>query len=96
MSRKTSLVHAKDLKIGSNISDGLLGDYRFIRNPDKESSTTCIYRGEKPTYEGNYKAVPVKKGNEIHCVCKINQNETFFGGEQIKFQKWMASLNYCR
>ena len=65
MSRKTSLVHAKDLKIGLNISDGLLGDYRFIRNPDKESSTTCIYRGEKPTYEGNYKAVPVKKGNDI-------------------------------
>ena len=44
---------------------GLLGDYRFIRNPDIESSKTCIFRGEKPSYEGNYKAVPVKKGSLI-------------------------------
>jgi hypothetical protein len=44
--------------------EGLLGNYRMVRNPE-ETGPSSIYTGEKPNYDdGNtFVPVPVKKGS---------------------------------
>ena len=44
-------------------ADGLLGQYRMVKNEDETSAQTCIFIGEKPEYdESKFIPVPVKKG----------------------------------
>ena len=44
------------------ITEGLLGDYRMLRNPESEGPS-CIYSGEQPKYDDSlFVKVPVKKG----------------------------------
>ena len=46
---------------------GIDGDYRMIRNPEKEGPS-CIFTGTKPTYDDSqFVCAPVKKGL-IHTV----------------------------
>ena len=50
-------------------SDGLLGNYRMVRNTDSSSSLTCVFTGEKQTYDqSKFIPVPVKRG-EIIVLC---------------------------
>ena len=47
----------------TSFSDGLLGQYRMVKNEDETSAQTCVFIGEKQEYDDTkFVPLPVKKG----------------------------------
>ena len=87
--KKQRLSHIPDINILIKLCiicvhpEGLLGNYRMVRNPAEEGPS-CVYTGEKPNYEeldANYVAVPIKKGQPYHPLRGLTSNNMWWASQ---------------